>query len=61
MLPNTDFNRKIKDFIIFTKIVGDLGKLIVATRFENLPKAQSGHTDLIPPSLSCLMVTVVVM
>ena len=30
--------------------VGDLGKLIVATGFENLPKvqkiAQSGHTEL---------------
>ena len=27
------------------KNVGDLGKLIVATGFEKLPKVQSGHTN----------------
>ena len=41
----------MKDFDTFPKItknVGDLGKIIVATGLENLPKvqllAQSGHT-----------------
>ena len=40
------------DFDTFTKLlknVGDLGKLIVAKGFKNLPKvqqiAQSGHTE----------------
>ena len=35
-----------------TKIVGDLGKLIVATSFKEWPKvqkiAQSGHTEQVP-------------
>ena len=42
----------MNDFNIFTKLpnnVGNLGKIIVATGFEWLPKvqniAQSGHTD----------------
>ena len=39
----------MNDFDTFTKIVSHLGKIIVATGFEWLPKvqkmAQSGHTD----------------
>ena len=39
----------MNDFDTFTKIVGDLGKIIVASGFEWLSKvqeiAQSGHTD----------------
>ena len=42
----------MKDFDTVTKIEGDLGKIIVATGFEWLPKvqkiAQSGHTDWNP-------------
>ena len=33
-----DLARKMKDFDTFTKCVGNLGKLIVATGFEKLPK-----------------------
>ena len=51
-LPKNDFTRKIKDFDTFTKIVGDLGKIIVAKGFEKLPKVQcivqSGHTAYDP-------------
>ena len=38
-----DFTRNMSDFGTFTKIaknVGDLGKLIVAKGFKNLPKFQ---------------------
>ena len=45
------FDQKIEDFDTLTKTaqnVGDLGKIIVATCFEKLPKVQkifqSGHT-----------------
>ena len=41
--PKNDFTRKMKDFDNFTKIalnVGGLGKIIVATGFEKLPKVQ---------------------
>ena len=37
----------MRDFDNFTEIpknVGNLGKIIVATGFEKLPKVQSGHT-----------------
>ena len=51
-LPKNDFTRKMNDFDTFTKLPnneGNLGKIIVATGFEWLPKvqkiAQSGHTD----------------
>ena len=47
-----DCTRKMKDFDTFTKIaknVGNLGKIIFATGFENLPQSainsQSGHTE----------------
>ena len=30
----------MKDFDTFTKIIGDLGKLIAANVFEKLPKVQ---------------------
>ena len=46
------FNRKMKDFDTFKKLpknVCNLGKIIVATGFEKLPKvqliAQFGHTE----------------
>ena len=53
-LPKIDSTRKMKDFETFTKIAykhGNLGKIIITTGFEKLPKGQyitqSGHTDLI--------------
>jgi len=42
-LPKNDFTSKIKHFDTFKKLpknVVDLGKLIVATGFEKLPKVQ---------------------
>ena len=42
-MPKNDFTRKMIDFDNFTKMpknVGDLGKLIVAKGFKNLPKVQ---------------------
>ena len=57
-MPQNDFTAKIKDFDTFTKLprnVGDLGKLIVAKGFDNLPKVQfidqSGYTG---PELACI-------
>ena len=51
-LPKNDFTRKMNGFDTFTKIadnVANLGKIIVATSFEWLPKVQkiakSGHTN----------------
>ena len=42
-VAQNDLTRKMKDFDTFKKLpknVGDLGKLIVATGFEMLPKVQ---------------------
>ena len=42
-IPQNDFTRKIKDFDTFTKFpenVVEMGKLIVATGCEKLPKVQ---------------------
>ena len=51
MLHKNDFTRKMNDFNTLTKLpknVVDLGKIIVSTGFEWLPKAQKiaqrGHT-----------------
>ena len=35
-----DFTKKIKDFYTFKKLLKIVGKLIVATGFEKLPKVQ---------------------
>ena len=42
-VPKNDFTRKMKVFETFQKLykhVNDLGKIIVAIRFEKLPKVQ---------------------
>ena len=42
-MPKNDYPSKMKYFDYFTKIaknVADLGKIIVATGFEKLPKVQ---------------------